>query len=96
MKKTLFLQKRLQGEEKCGSIVSFSPANNSIGRMKSMMCMKKMVAGHRAACDMIGIAMGIALGYLAANALVNSCQSGRKMKKQAKKAIKYLENKLCC
>jgi hypothetical protein len=27
--------------------------------MKSMMCMKKMVAGHRAACDMIGIAMGI-------------------------------------
>ena len=64
--------------------------------MKSMMCMKKMVAGHRAACDMIGIAMGIALGYLAANALVNSCQSGRKMKKKAKKAIKYLENKLCC
>ena len=60
--------------------------------MKSMMCMKKMVAGHRAACDMIGIA----LGYLAANALVNSCQPGRKMKKKAKKAIKYLENKLCC
>ena len=55
-----------------------------------------MVAGHRAACDMIGIAMGIALGYLAANALVNSCQPGRKMKKKAKKAIKYLENKLCC
>ena len=62
-----------------------------------MMCnMKKMIAGHRLICDMIGVAVGIGLGFLAANAMVNCCTPGRKMKKKAMKAFKSLEDKLCC
>lgn len=64
--------------------------------MKSMMCMKKMVASHRLVCDMVGVALGIGLGFLAANTLVNCCTPSRKMKKKAMKAFKSLEDKLCC
>ncbi len=62
-----------------------------------MMCnIKKMIASHRLTCDMIGVAMGIGLGFLAANAMVNCCTPGRKMKKKAMNPFKALEDKFCC
>lgn len=60
----------------------------------NMMHMKKMIASHRAACDMIGVALGITLGFLAANAMVNKCTCGNSLKKKAKKAFKCLEDKI--
>lgn len=59
-----------------------------------MMCMKKMIASHRAACDTVGVLLGVTMGFLVANALVNRCCPAHAMKKKAKKAFKCLEEKL--
>ncbi len=59
-----------------------------------MFCMKKMIAGHRVICNMVGAAAGIGLGFLAANMMVNKCSCGCDLKKKAKKAFKCLEDKL--
>ena len=61
-----------------------------------MICMRKMIAHHRMLCQTIGIAMGIGLGFCAANALVNCCCPGKRLKKKAKKAFKRMGRKLCC
>ena len=58
-------------------------------------CMKKMIADHRAMCDIIGMAMGIMLGFLIANTMVNKCCPTHALKKKAKKAFKCMEDKLC-
>ncbi len=60
-----------------------------------MLCMKKMIAGHRAMCNMIGALAGIGLGFLAANLLVNQCDCSCDLKKKAKKAFKCIEDKMC-
>lgn len=59
-----------------------------------MMCMKKMITGHKCCCRLIGVAMGVAVGFLAANKLVQSCQTSCQVKQIAKKAFKALEENL--
>lgn len=61
-----------------------------------MLCMKKMIAGHRMMCNMVGIMIGIAIGCTAANCMVSkcSCSCGCDLKKKAKKAFKAIEDKL--
>ena len=61
-----------------------------------MLCMKKMIACHRLVCNIIGGVMGMGVGLLAANTLVNCCKPGRKMKKKAMKAFKAMEKTFCC
>ncbi len=64
-----------------------------------MMCnmsdMKKMIASHRAMCDIVGMAMGIMLGFLIANTMVNKCCPTHMLKKKAKKAFRCIEDKMC-
>lgn len=60
----------------------------------NMSCMKKMIASHRATCDIIGVALGVGLGFLVANTMVNKCCCNHDLKKKAKKAFKCLEDKL--
>lgn len=59
-----------------------------------MFFMKKMIAGHRLACNMVGCMLGIGMGILAANLTVNKCSCGCGLKKKAKKAFKCIEDKL--
>jgi len=57
--------------------------------------MKKMIAGHRAMCDIVGMVMGVMLGFLIANTMVNKCCPTHALKKKAKKAFKCMEDKMC-
>ena len=61
----------------------------------NMSCMKKMIAEHRALCDIIGMMMGVALGLLVANTMVNLCCPKHALKQKAKKAFKCIEDKMC-
>lgn len=60
----------------------------------NMSCMKKMIANHRAMCDIVGMSLGIMLGFLIANTMVNRCCPSHELKKKAKKAFKCLEDKM--
>ena len=58
-----------------------------------MFCMKKMIAGHRMVCNMIGVALGVGIGVLVANMTVNKCACSCDLKKKARKAFKRLEDR---
>ena len=64
------------------------------GMVIPMFCMKKMIAGHRMICNMIGVALGVGVGVLVANLAVNKCSCACSLKKKAKKAFKCLEDKM--
>ncbi len=63
--------------------------------MCNMTYMKKMIAKHRAMCDIIGMSLGIMLGFLIANTMVNKCCPTHALKKKAKKAFQCMEDKMC-
>ncbi|MBQ0091743.1 MAG: hypothetical protein KBS45_00235 [Clostridiales bacterium] len=59
-----------------------------------MMCMKKMITGHKGYCCLIGASAGAMVGLLVACKTISSCQTGNTMKRLAKKAFRTVEENL--